>query len=137
MRYGERFEIVWVTEHAEPGVVCVRPKSLDTEARRTLTNFASAHPGSDLVVVGLEQLALYVDVKTWLPFVKDCLDIASLHGCRFFLTAAPDAIGVRDLAILARRFDAPLSASLIRSSLPSRPTTAAPESRIPSRGPAS
>jgi len=137
VRYGERFEIVWVTEHAEPGVVCVRPKSLDTEARRTLTNFASAHPGSDLVVVGLEQLALYVDLKTWLPFVKDCLDIASLHGCRFFLTAAPDAIGARDLAILARRFDVPLSATLVRNSLPSRPTTAAPESRIPSRGPAS
>ncbi|HEX9339754.1 MAG TPA: DUF835 domain-containing protein [Thermoplasmata archaeon] len=137
VRYGERFEIVWITEHPQPGVVCVRPKALDTEARRTLTNFASSHPGSDLVLVGLEQVALYVDLKTWLPFVKDCLDIASLHGCRFFLTAAPEAIGRRDLAILARRFDAPLPASLFTSPLPSTPTTAVPESRIPSRGPAS
>ncbi|HYT01237.1 MAG TPA: DUF835 domain-containing protein [Thermoplasmata archaeon] len=136
LRYGDRFEIVWVTEHPEAGFACVRPKALDTEARRALTNFAASHPGTDLVLVGLEQIGVYVDLKTWLPFVKDCLDIASVHGCRFFLTAAPEAIGPRELAMLARRFDAPLSASALKASLPSKPTTGAAENRIPSRGPA-
>ncbi len=135
VRYGDRFDLVWVTEHPEAGFDCVRPKALDTEARRSLANYASAHPGSDLVLVGLEQFALYVDLRAWLPFVKDCLDIASLHQCRLFLTVAPDAIEPRALAMLARRFDAPLPAAAIKGSLPSTPTTAVAENRIPPRGP--
>lgn len=135
IRYGDRFELVWITEHPEAGFACVRPKALDTEARRAIANYASAHPGSDIVFVGLEQVALYVDFRTWLPFVKDCLDIASLHGCRLFLTVAPDALKARELAMLARRFDAPFAPSAVKEPLPSAPTTAVPENRIPSRGP--
>ena len=135
LQYGERFEIVWVTDHPETGMRCVRPKALDTEGRRAIANYAAAHAETDIVLVGLEQLALYVDMRAWLPFVKDSLDIASLHGCRLFLTVAPEAIKSQELAMLARRFDAPVAASAFKSSIPSGPTTAAPESRIPYRGP--
>ncbi|HKW43012.1 MAG TPA: DUF835 domain-containing protein [Thermoplasmata archaeon] len=135
IRYGDRFEIVWITEQPETGFACVRPTALDTEARRTITNYAIAHPGSDIVFVGLEQVALYVDFRTWLPFVKDILDIASLHGCRLFLTVAPEALKPRELAMLARRFDAPFVPATAKETLPSAPTTTVPESRIPSRGP--
>jgi hypothetical protein len=135
LRYGDRFEIVWVTEQPEPGTPCVRPKALDTEGRRAIANYASAHEGMDIVLVGLEQLALYVDLRAWLPFVKDSLDIASIHGCRLFLTVAPEAISQQELAMLARRFDTGLAPSLIKASPPSGPTTTAPENRIPYRGP--
>jgi hypothetical protein len=137
LRYGDHFEIVWVTEQPQSGLPCVRPKALDTEGRRAITNYASAHPGSDIVLVGLEQIALYVDLQAWLPFVKDSIDIASLHGCRLFLTVAPEAITRQELAMLARRFDAPLAPSMLKSALPSGPTTVAPENRIPYRGPSS
>src|SRR2546426_546625 len=135
VRYGDRFDIVWVTDHPEPGTPTVRPKSLDTEGRRAIANYASVHEGTDIVLVGLDQLALYVDVRSWLPFVKDALDIASLHDCRLFLTAAPETMRTQELAMLSRRFDAPLGAAALKSALPSGPTTAAPESRIPYRGP--
>jgi len=135
MRYGERFDIVWVTEQPEPGVPCVRPNALDTEGRRAIGNYAAAHEGMDIVLVGLEQLALYVDLRSWLPFVKDSLDIASLHGCRLFLTVAPEALSPLELAVLARRFDTGLSPSMFKGSAPSGPTTAAPENRIPYREP--
>jgi len=135
VRYGDRFDIVWVTDHPEPGTPTVRPKALDTEGRRAIANYASVHAGSDIVLVGLDQLALYVDVRSWLPFVKDALDIASLHDCRLFLTVAPETMRTQELAMLARRFDAPLGAAALKSALPSGPTTAAPESRIPYRGP--
>jgi len=135
LRYGDKFEIVWVTDQPESGMACVRPKALDTEGRRAITNYASSHRESDIVLVGLEQIALYADLHTWLPFVKDSIDIASLHGCRLFLTVAPEAITRQELAMLARRFDAPLSPSMLKSALPSEPTTAAPENRIPYRGP--
>jgi uncharacterized protein DUF835/histidine kinase-like protein len=134
LRYGERFEIVWVTDHPEPEVQCVRPKALDTEGRRAISNYAAAHAGTDIVLVGLEQLALYVDVRAWLPFVKDSLDLATLHGCRLFLTVAPEAIRSQELAMLARRFDTGVAATL-RAPPSSAPTTAAPESRIPYREP--
>ncbi len=136
LRYGDRFDVVWVTDHPEAGIPSVRPKALDTEGRRALTNYASVHDGCDLVVVGLEQLALYVDPPTWLTFVKDALDIASLHECRLFLTVAPEAVRPQELAMLSRRFDAPLSGTALKSSLLSGPTTAASESRTPYRGPA-
>jgi len=129
------FDIVWVTDHPEPGTPTVRPKSLDTEGRRAIANYASVHEGTDIVLVGLDQLALYVDVRSWLPFVKDALDIASLHDCRLFLTVAPETMRTQELAMLSRRFDAPLGAAALKSALPSGPTTAAPESRIPYRGP--
>ena len=135
VRYGDRFDIVWVTDHPEPGTPTVRPKSLDTEGRRAIANYASVHEGTDIVLVGLDQLALYVDVRSWLPFVKDALDIASLHDCRLFLTVAPETMRTQELAMLSRRFDAPLGAAALKSALPSGPTTAAPESRIPYRGP--
>src|SRR6266566_1026658 len=135
MRYGERFDIVWVTEQPEPGVPCVRPNALDTEGRRAIGNYAAAHEGMDIVLVGLEQLALYVDLRYWLPFVKDSLDIASLHGCRLFLTVAPEALSPLELAVLARRFDTGLSPSMFKGSASSGPTTAAPENRIPYREP--
>lgn len=134
LRYGDRFEIVWVTDQPEPGVPCVRPKALDTEGRRAVANYAAAHGGSDLVCVGLEQLALYVDLRAWLPFVKDSLDLATLHGCRLFLSVAPDAVTSQELAMLARRFDTGVSATL-KGLRPSGPPTAAPESRIPYREP--
>src|SRR5438034_257150 len=135
LRYGDRFDIVWVTEQPEPGVPCVRPNALDTEGRRAIGNYATAHEGMDIVLVGLEQLALYVDLRSWLPFVKDSLDIASLHGCRLFLTVAPEALSPQELAVLARRFDTGLSPSMFKGSAPSGPTTAAPENRIPYREP--
>src|SRR2546427_473733 len=135
VRYGDRFDIVWVTDHPEPGTPTVRPKSLDTEGRGAIANYASVHEGTDIVLVGLDQLALYVDVRSWLPFVKDALDIASLHDCRLFLTVAPETMRTQELAMLSRRFDAPLGAAALKSALPSGPTTAAPESRIPYRGP--
>ncbi len=135
LRYGEKFEIVWVTDQPESGMSCVRPKALDTEGRRAITKYASSHRESDIVLVGLEQIALYADLHAWLPFVKDSIDIASLHGCRLFLTVAPEAITRQELAMLARRFDAPLAPSMLKSALPSEPTTAAPENRIPYRGP--
>src|SRR3989449_2336302 len=135
VRYGDRFDIVWVTDHPEPGIRTVRPKALDTEGRRAIANYATAHPESDIVLVGLDQLALYVDVRAWLPFVKDALDIASLHGCRLFLTVAPETMRTQELAMLSRRFDAPLGAAALKTALPSGPTTSAPESRIPYRGP--
>src|SRR5439155_1386050 len=118
-----------------PGVPCVRPNALDTERRRAIGNYAAAHEGMDIVLVGLEQLALYVDLRSWLPFVKDSLDIASLHGCRLFLTVAPEALSPLELAVLARRFDTGLSPSMFKGSAPSGPTTAAPENRIPYREP--
>ena len=135
LRYGARFEIVWVTDQPEAGTVCVRPKALDTEGRRAVANYAAAHEGMDIVLVGLEQLALYVDLRSWLPFVKDSLDIASLHRCRLFLTVAPEAVSSQELAMLARRFDTGLSPPTLKASPPSAPTTAAPENRIPYRGP--
>jgi hypothetical protein len=134
LRYGERFEIVWVTDHPEAGSPCVRPKALDTEGRRAISNFAAAHGGADIVLVGLEQFALYVDVRAWMPFVKDSLDLATLHGCRLFLTVAPDAITSQELAMLARRFDTSVAATL-KAPRPSAPSTAAPENRIPYREP--
>ena len=135
LRYGDRFDVVWVTDRPEAGLACVRPKALDAEGRRAIANYASSHGHADIVLVGLEQLALYVDTRAWLPFIKDSLDIAGLHECRFFLTAAPEAIRPREFAMLSRRFDTPLSAAALKSSLPSEPTTTAAESRIPYRGP--
>jgi hypothetical protein len=134
LRYGGGFEIVWVTDQPEAGVACVRPKALDTEGRRAISNYAAAHEGTDIVLVGLEQLSLYVDLRAWMPFVKDSLDLATLHGCRLFLTVAPEAVTAQSLAMLARRFDTSVAATL-RAPPPSGPTTAVPESRIPYREP--
>src|SRR5688572_6030931 len=51
LRYGGGFEIVWVTDQPEPGIACVRPKALDTEGRRAISNYAAAHEGTDIVLV--------------------------------------------------------------------------------------
>lgn len=137
LRYGDRFDVVWVTDRPEGGVRCVRPKALDTEGRRAIANYAAGHSGADVILVGLEQLALYVDFRAWLPFVKDCIDVASLHSCRLFVTAAPDALRPRELAMLARRFDMPLPMRDAKGPLPSAPTKGAPGNRTPYRGPSS
>src|SRR2546425_34424 len=55
LRYGDRFDIVWVTDRPEAGFACVRPKALDAEGRRAIANFASSHGQADIVLVGLEQ----------------------------------------------------------------------------------
>lgn len=134
LKYGEGFDFVWITDRPEGNTACVRPKALDTEARRALTNYAAKHPGANLVLVGLEQLTLYVDARSWLAFVKDALDIAGLHGSRFFLTVAPGALSSREMAMLARRFDVPAT---VKGSPPGARPTAAPENRTPHRGPVS
>src|SRR5439155_257715 len=63
VRYGDRFDIVWVTDHPEPGTPTVRPKALDTEGRRAIANYASVHPGTDIVLVGLDQLAVHANIE--------------------------------------------------------------------------
>src|SRR5437867_11338026 len=42
LRYGDRFDIVWVTDRPEAGLACVRPKALDAEGRRAIANYASS-----------------------------------------------------------------------------------------------
>jgi len=135
-RYGDAYEIVWVTD-ADVDGPRVRPRSLDAEAKRTLVSFVSGHPGADVVIAGLEQLALFNDFRTVLGFVKDVLDLASLAGCRLFVTLAPESLPAHQVAMLARRFDAPLGPLGIRGPPPSGPTTGAPGSRILYRGPSS
>src|SRR3989454_2499731 len=60
VRYGDRFDIVWGTDHQQPRIASVRLKAPDTQGRRALAKYATAHPESDIVLVGLDQLALYV-----------------------------------------------------------------------------
>ena len=135
-RFGPAYEVLWATDASESAGPTVRPTSLDAEARRTVGSFIASHPGSDVAVVGLEQLALFNEFPAVLAFVKDILDLASLGGCRLFATLGPDSMPPREVAILARRFDAPTPPG-IREPLPSAPSTAAPGSRILYRGPVS
>ncbi len=136
-RFGEHFEVLWVTDHPEAGALCVRPTALDTEAKRALANFVNAHPGSDLVLVGLEQVALLSDFKALHAFVKETIDIAGMRGCRVVATLSPQALSPQQTAMLARRFDVLAPQALVKGSPAGGPSTGVPGSRILSRGPVS
>lgn len=129
-RYGDAFQILAVSEGSEANVPSVRPHSLDAEVKRAVASFIASHRGADVAILGLEQLALFNDFRTILTFLKDTMDLASLGGCRLFVTMSPEAFPSREAAMLARRFDAPTGQAVIRNSLPSAPTTAVPGSRI-------
>lgn len=136
-RFGEHFEVLWITDHPEAGTSSVRPTALDTEAKRALANYVHAHPGSDLVLVGLEQVALLSDFKALHAFVKETIDVAGLRGCRLVATLSPNALSPQETAMLARRFDVPAPQAPVKGSPFGGPSTAAPGSRILSRGPVS
>ncbi len=129
-RHGDAFEILWLSESSEANVPSVRPHALDAEAKRALAKYIASHRGADIVIVGLEQLALFNDFRGILSFLKDTMDLASLGGCRLFATMSPEAFPPREIAMLARRFDAPTGPASVRSSLPSTLSTAVPGSRI-------
>lgn len=136
-RFGAAYEIAWIAEGGEADVPRVAPASLDAELKRALVQFLSAHAGADVVLVGLEQLALYNEFRAIVAFVKDAVDLASAAGCRLFVTVAPESFASRELAMLLRRFDAPTLPPGPRRAPPSTPSTAAPENRILYRGPVS
>ncbi len=136
-RYGEAFDVLWVTEHPEPGLACARPTALDTEGRKAMSSYLAAHPGSAIVLVGLEQLALFVDFRVLLAFVKDALDFAALHRARVIATASPNGLPPDETAMIARRFDAPPGPAIPRGSPTGALSTAVPGNRTPNRGRAS
>jgi len=135
-RYGDAYEVLWITPHPEAGTPSARPTALDTEARRAISGYLSAHPGGVVVLVGLEQLALFTDFRTLLTFVKDTADLAALHGGRVVATVVPGGLPPPQVAMLSRRLDVP-GPPLVRSSLPGGLSTAVPGSRTPTRGPVS
>ncbi len=135
-RYGDQFRVLWVTPHPEAGLTTARPTALDTEARRAVSGYLAAHPGGTVVLAGLEQLALFVDLRSLLSFVKDAADLAALHGGRVVATIVPGGMPAPEVAMVSRRLDVP-SPPVVRSSLPGALTTAVPGSRTPIRGPVS
>ena len=135
-RFGDAFDVLWITEHPEAGIPCSRPAALDTEARRVVSAFLASAPGGAVVLTGLDQIALLAGFPAVLAFVKDASDLAALHGGRVVATTTPGALAPRELAMLARRLDVPVT-PLVSGSLPGGISTAAPGSRTPSRGPAS
>lgn len=136
-RFGEHLEVLWVTDHPEPGARSVRPSALDTEAKRALIHHAATRPGSEVLLVGLEQFVMLAGFPATLAFVKDALDISSVRGGRVIATLNPGACPPREAAMLARRFDAPtVSVALKGTPTAGRPTVAA-GSRTPNRGPVS
>jgi hypothetical protein len=136
-RFGNRFDVVWITDHPEPGEMCVRPSALDTEAKRALVKYLGAHPGCDIVLMGLEQLILLSGFPAVLAFVKDTLDLGSVKGGRVIATLAPKARPLREVAMLARRFDVAPGPLILKGSPAGGPATTAAGSRTPSRGPVS
>ncbi len=136
-RFGSAYDVLWITEHPEPGLPCARPTALDTEGRKALSTFLASHPGSGLVLVGLEQLALFVDFPVLLAFVKDALDFAALRGARVVATVSPGGLPPEETAAIARRFDGLPSAGVLTNSPTGGLSTVAPGSRTPSRGPVS
>jgi hypothetical protein len=135
-RFGPAYELVWISEGGDADATRVAPTSLDAEAKRALVHYVAGHTGSDVVLVALEQLALYHEFRSLLAFVKDAMDLASAGGCRLFVTVGPDSLAPADLAMLRRRFDVPTT-DVRRAAPPGAPTTAVPESRILYRGPVS
>jgi uncharacterized protein DUF835/histidine kinase-like protein len=136
-RYGDAFSMLWITEHPEGDATAVRPKDLDTEGKRALANFLAAHPGADVMIEGLDQLALFLDFRTLLTFLKDCVDSTTVRGGRAFASVSPGGLPADQVARVVRRFDMPAGASVFRSFPPGARATAAPGSRTPTRGPAS
>ncbi len=135
-RYGDAYALLWVTPHPEAGLPTARPTALDTEARRAVSGYLTAHPGGTVVLVGLEQIALFVEFRALLAFVKDVADLAALHGGRVVATIVPGGLPPAEVAMLSRRLDVP-GPPLVRSSLPGGLPTAVPGSRTPTRGPVS
>ena len=135
-RLGEGFDILWITEHPEAGILCARPTALDTEARRAIGTHLSAHPGSAVVLAGLEQLSLFADFPALLSFVKDTVDAASLRGSQVVAAVSPNGLPAREVAMLARRLDVP-AGSFVKGSPAGGLSTAVPGSRTPIRGPVS
>ncbi len=135
-RFGAAFGVLWVTEHPEAGYACARPTALDTEARRAVVAHLASAPDGVVVLAGLDQLALVAGFPGVLAFVKDLSDLASLHGGRVIASAAPGALGPREVAMLARRLDVPAPPVLTGSPLAGL-STAVPGSRTPTRGPVS
>lgn len=138
-RFGGSWQILWLAEGGGSDAPRIAPGAIDAEGRRALAQFIATRRGADIAIVGAEQLALYNDFPVLLGFLKDALDLAGAGGCRLFLTAAPESLPARHLAMILRRFDAPagtLPGGVTRT-LPSAPPTGAPESRILYRGPVS
>ncbi len=135
-KFREGFEVLWITEHPEPGVSCARPTALDTEARRAVGTYLASHPGDPVIMAGIEQMALFADFPSLLAFLKDTVDAASLHGSRVLATISPSGLPPREVAMIARRLDVPAGPPL--RSLPAGGlSTASPGSRTPIRGPSS
>lgn len=135
-RFGEGFDVLWITEHAEPGFACARPTALDTEARRAVSAYLTSAENHVVVVAGLEQIELVAGFPAVLAFVKDLVDMAALHGGRIVASVAPGALETREVAMLARRLDlSPVPE--VTGSLLGGLSTAVPGSRTPSRGPVS
>lgn len=135
-RFAEAFDVLWITEHPEPGMACARPSALDTEARRAVSAYLVANPGGAVILAGIEQLSLFTDFTALLAFVKDSVDAASLHGGRVIVTVTPNGLPPARFAMLARRLDVSVG-SLLRGSLPGGLSTVVPGSRTLTRGPVS
>lgn len=135
-RFREGFDILWITEHPEPGQACARPTALDTEAHRAVVAHLAAHRGDPVIVAGLDQIALFADFASVLAFVKDTADAAVLRENRVLVTASPSGLPPREVAMIARRLDVP-AGPLLRSAPASALSTAGPGSRSPTRGPVS
>ena len=135
-RFGETFEILWVTEHPEAGLRCARPTALDTEARRAVSSHLVAGTGGGVVFAGLDQLVLLAGFPATLAFVKDVVDLAAIHGGRVVAAATPGALSPREVAMFGRRLDVP-AGSTVTGSLLGGLSTGVPGSRTPTRGPVS
>ena len=135
-RFGPGFTLLWVADRAEGDTPSLRPEDLDTQGKRALAAFLDEHPGSDVVLEGLDQLALYLYFASLLAFVMYRVDAATARGSRVLASVGPGGLAADQVARLARRFDVP-AAELLRSFPPAARATAAPGSRTPTRGPAS
>ncbi len=135
-RFGEGFDVLWITAHPEAGLPCARPTALDTEARRAVSAYLAANAGGVVILAGLEQLVLVAGFPQVLGFLKDLVDVAALRGGRLIASVTPGSLGAREIAMLARRLDVP-AAPAFTGSLLGGLSTAVPGSRTPSRGPVS
>ncbi len=135
-RFGEAFEVLWLTDHPEPGFLSARPAALDTEGRRAVSSYFARAKGGTVVLLGLEQMVLEAGFPSLLAFVKDVADLAAVHGGQVVATMTPGGLPAKEAAMLARRLDVTAGVVLTGSLLGGLPT-AAPGSRTPTRGPVS